>query len=252
MNKGKRTKEERDAGGGSPPDGLLRQLGYTFKDTDLLMEALTHRGFSEEDPAHPPDNQRLEFLGDAVLGLIIATELLERFPERPEGFLTKHRADLVNAGHLETVGQRLKLGCYLRLGVGEERTNGRNKPRLIRDALEALIGAVYRDGGLARAQELVLRLWEPDLSAIERGDLDGERLNDPKSLLQERLQRDGGPAPTYVHDEPEGPPHERRFFCEVHALGRVLARGTGASKQLAEKDAARNALKALDRPPGGG
>ncbi len=222
-------------------DAVARALGYRFQDSTLLRDALTHRSFANEYPARAPrDNERLEFLGDAVLSLGASTLLWERFPRASEGELTRRRADLVCEAGLAQIARELGVGDILRLGRGEAKSGGRNKPRLLCSALEALIAAVYVDGGDAAALDVVRRLLEPKLGAPELGQ------RDFKTRLQERVQAVGSPAPRYVVIETTGPDHALEFRVSCVCGERELATGSGRSKIEAEQSAARVALDVMD------
>ena len=222
-------------------DAVARALGHRFSDAQLLKEALTHRSFANEHPERAPkDNERLEFLGDAVLTLSASALLWERFPEATEGELTRRRADLVCEASLASVARSLDLGAVLRLGRGEERSGGRQKPRLLCSALEACIAAVFLDGGIALAMEAVKRLLEPSLLAPMLGQRDG------KTRVQEIVQALGEGTPRYVVVSATGPDHAREFEVACISNVRELGRGTGRSKLEAEQNAARAALTSLE------
>lgn len=222
------------------------RLGWDFADPGLLERALTHRSWCAEHPG-TESNERLEFLGDAVLGMVITDELMRRHPERSEGWLSRARSDLVRAGTLYAVAVELSLGSHLRLGKGEELTGGREKPSILADAVEALIGAAYRDGGFTGARSMIDRHFAARLDAqateADQGDLPAP--TDFKSRLQEHCARGGGEIPTYTYAE-SGPEHDKTFSAEVLLAGERLAVGVGRSKKLAEQDAAQHALAVLD------
>jgi ribonuclease-3 len=215
-------------------DRLARQLGYAFRDADLLEAALTHRS------AQSRHNERLEFLGDAVLGLVSAEALWQRFPDATEGQLTRLRAQLVKRETLAAVARDLALGQYLRLGPGELRSGGHARDSILADALEAVIGAVYLDGGWAAAAAVVLDLFD---EAILRAS-EGPGVGDHKTRLQELVARHFGRPPVYRLQD-EGPDHDKRFFATVVVAGVVRGSGTGSSKKQAEQDAAREAWEQL-------
>lgn len=222
-------------------DAVARALGYRFQDSTLLRDALTHRSFANEYPARGPrDNERLEFLGDAVLALGASALLWEHFPTASEGELTRRRADLVCEAGLAEIAREVGVGDVLRLGRGEAKSGGRNKPRLLCSALEAVIAAVYIDGGQAAALEVVRRLLEPKLAAPALGQ------RDFKTRLQERVQAQGAAAPRYVVIETTGPDHALQFRVSCVCDERELATGAGRSKVEAEQHAARVALEVLD------
>lgn len=215
-------------------DELESALGYRFIDRCLLMEALTHRSFLNEScNAGVRDNERLEFFGDAVLGFFISRELLARFPELKEGELTRLRASLVDRESLARFASALRLGRYLRVGRGEERSGGREKRSILADACEALLGALYLDGGEAPVRRLLLGHFAPFLETEGRG-----MTRDYKTELQELVQARYGATPSYEVAAAAGPDHERRFTVAVMVEGRRLSTGSGGSKKEAEQAAA--------------
>jgi ribonuclease III len=233
---------------------LQQRLGHHFSCPELLNQALTHSSVvpdSRASTAEPPftrgvlNNERLEFLGDAVLELLTSEYLLAAFPDWSEGQLSKSRARFVNAHSLEAAARRLNLGDHLRLGRGEEKTGGRDKQTLLADAFEAVIGAVYLDAGLAAARE-VLRKTLFD-HAREEG---GERMDetDRKSALQELLQGRGQVPAEYRVARESGPDHQKTFEIEVWVNGSRLACAEGSTKKEAEQRAARKALALLEQP----
>lgn len=235
-------------------EALEERLGYKFSARELLHRALTHssavpelRGSSAQETGTvppPADNERFEFLGDAVLGLLASEYLLANFPEWSEGQLSKSRAQIVNAGSLEAAARRLHLGEHLRLGRGEEKTGGREKPALLADAFEAVVAAVYLDAGLGAARGVLRRiLFEHALE--ERGERITE--SDRKSALQEYLQARGQPPAEYRLAGESGPDHQKVFQIEVWVSGECLARGEGNTKKEAEQRAARSALEQLEQ-----
>jgi ribonuclease III len=230
------------------------RLGYKFSARELLERALTHSSAVPElrstgaDEAVsallPRDNERLEFLGDAVLELLTSEHLLVAFPEWSEGQLSKSRARIVNAGSLEAAARRLRLGEHLRLGRGEEKSGGREKQTLLADAFEAVVAAVYLDGGLGAAREVLQRvLFEQALE--ERGERISE--SDRKSALQELLQGQGRAPAEYRVAGESGPDHQKVFQIEVWIDGERMATGEGSTKKEAEQRAARSALEQLER-----
>ena len=228
-----------EAGGPDPLAALGDRLGHSFGDPGLVRRALTHRSWCAEHPGEL-SNERLEFLGDAVLGMVVAEHLYERFPERSEGELSKARASVVNADALAEAARAVGLGTGLRLGRGEDAVGGRAKTSILADAMEAVIGAVYLDGGLEPARRLVL---ERLASAIEVA-AEGAGVTDYKTQLQELAARRFDQLPVYeVADE--GPDHEKRFFASVRLGGVERGRGEGRSKKQAEQAAARAAWRAL-------
>ncbi len=220
---------------------LQLKLGYTFRDLKLLRLALTHPSIAHELEATVQHNQRLEFLGDAVLGLVVTRELYERFPAFGEGPLTKARAQLVNQRTLAEQARALGIGGFLVMSRGELTHGGRDRPSALADAYEAVAGAIYLDGGYAAASEFIVRCFRDsfgDFSALPN-------LSNPKGELQEMLQTKSNVAPRYEVKNASGPDHDRSFECAVFHEGRELARGHGKSKRSAESDAARAALMAL-------
>jgi ribonuclease-3 len=217
---------------------LEQRLGVTL-DANLLERALTHRSFAYEHGGLPT-NERLEFLGDSVLGLVVTDALFRRHPDLPEGQLAKLRAAVVNMRALADVGRGLDLGAFLRLGRGEESTGGRDKSSILADTLEALIGAVYLDGGLTTAAALVCRLFDPLIAASAQL---GAGL-DWKTSLQELTALIGIGVPEYVVSE-SGPDHEKTFQAAARVSGTDYGRGSGRSKKEAEQQAAEAAWNAL-------
>ena len=229
---------------GNSLDQFQDCIGYRFRDPQLLLEAFTHSSYAQEASEHTRDNEQLEFLGDAVLNFIVSVLLADAFPEWEEGKLTRARSRLVAAAHLGTVGARLGLGDYLRLGRGEEKTGGRTKAALLVNALEALVAALYRDGGPDAARQFIERfILPPDLTAT------GDELFsiDYKSALQEHLQAGRQPPAEYRVVEETGPEHQKTFTVEVIAGENLVARGRGGSKKAAEQEAARIVLERVGK-----
>ena len=223
---------------------LEARLDHLFADGELCERALTHRSGAQEGPQDGEERasyERLEFLGDAVLGLLAGEWLYRRLPA-DEGELSKRKSFLVSEPVLAEHARALGLGPLLRLGVGEERSGGRDKPSLLADALEAVIGAVYLDGGLEAARRLVEPLLERSAAEYQRG----AARRDAKTALQERLQAEGAALPEYRLAGSSGPDHEKQFVVECWAAGRCIGRGQGSSKKRAEQDAAADALARLD------
>jgi ribonuclease-3 len=218
---------------------LEKALGIRFKQGALREAALTHRSFAFEQSV-PTTNERLEFLGDAVLGLVVTDLVYRAFPERSEGELAKLRAAMVNMTTLAEVARELGLGETVLLGKGEEQSGGRDKASILADALEAVLGAIYLDQGLKPAAALIERLFWPRVAAYVRGE--GER--DYKTILQELAAQDVGKLPEYRVVE-RGPDHEKEFTATVFLAGRELGRGVGRSKKEAEQRAARQAFDRL-------
>jgi ribonuclease-3 len=224
-------------------DDLQKRLGHLFADESLLRQALTHASYGHEKRQRLPDNQRLEFLGDAVLQLIVTDELFRRFPEMPEGRLTVLRARLVNRHHLQELAQTLGLGGHLILGRGEENSHGRERGSILADAVEAVIGAVFAEAGWPVARGIVLQLLEPALAKL--GSENDSAPGNPKGSLQEKLQADGDDPPAYRCVAETGPAHARIYEVVVEWRGKELGRGRGASKKEAETRAAEAALTEL-------
>ena len=226
-----------------PTAELEEALGHSFRDRQLLILALTHPSLAHEaGVGHlQQHNQRLEFLGDAVLQLVLTNELYERFSAQGEGPLTQARAQLVNRSSLAEQGRRLNLGRFLILSRGEETSGGRARNSTLADGFEAVVGAVFLDAGYEAAQALVLRLFRGLFG--ELGEL--PNLENPKGELQELLQANSPTPPDYEQVSVEGPDHDRRFECAVFHAGVELARGTGRSKKLAESSAALAALNQI-------
>jgi ribonuclease-3 len=222
-------------------DELQTRLGYTFRDTALLRLALTHPSVAHERGPPVQTNQRLEFLGDAVLQLVLTRELYDRFPDLGEGPLTKARAKLVNRRALAERARGLDLGAHLTLSRGEELHGGRDRPSALADAFEAVLGAVLLDGGFDAARELIVRKFGPALEDLAVTPV----LDNPKGELQEFLQAGSLEAPQYRVVSASGPDHDRVFECTVHHGGEELARGAGKSKKAAESEAALAALRKL-------
>lgn len=217
-------------------------LGVNFKDGSLLQQALVHRSYLNENPAmHLVSNERLEFLGDAVLGFVVADELYTRFPDSSEGELTKLRAALVRGETLSRIASSLQLGEYLFLGHGEEESGGRSRPRNLSCALEAVIGAVFLDRGFDIARDFILKLLDDEVDVVVEDKL----TDDYKSRLQQVIQSEQKITPVYRTVEEIGPDHAKVFTVEVLAGDTVLGRGSGRSKRAAEMDAARQALQGL-------
>jgi ribonuclease III len=235
-------------------------FGHRFQRPNLLTWALTHRSLAyETNPESLPDptadNEQLEFLGDAILGLAVAESLFRRFPASREGELTRLRSSLVSRRHLGEVAAGIDLGSLLRLGRGEEQSGGRRKPALLANALEAVIAALYLDGGLDAARAFIEKhIIEPSLPdlhlALQDGDTFSGAIGDHKSALQEHLQAAGAGQPLYVLTDQSGPDHQKRFRVEVRIEdkqggSRALAESEGTTKKQAQQDAARLAFKRL-------
>lgn len=221
---------------------LEERLGFHFRDSSLLAVALTHRSAANEGlTTAAGDNERLEFLGDAILGAVVSDELYRAFADAPEGSLTNMRAELVCQSGLASWARQIELGPHVVLGRGEEQRGGRDRDALLASCFEALIGAVFLDQGYHVAQELVASLVAEALPVLSPSP----RARDPKSELQYRLQARHGVLPTYQVVGVEGPEHRPVFTVEVWAGEDVVATGVGPSKQSAEQEAARQALRAM-------
>jgi ribonuclease III len=231
---------EPSAAGGSPLASVEEMLGHRFRRPELLEAALTHRSRSGESPGSE-DYERLEFLGDAVLGTVAAHWLYDRFPGHPEGELSRLKSYLVSEPVLAGFAESLGLGEALRLGVGEERSGGREKDRLLADAFEAVLAALYLEGGIEAVSRVALPMLEE--AASHAGE---SAARDPKTELQERLQAVGVSPPEYKVAAESGPDHQKLFVVECWSEGRLLGSGEGSSKKRAEKAAAESALCALE------
>ncbi len=220
-----------------PIDTLESILKYRFNDSSLLVTALTHRSSLNENKGSV-SNERLEFLGDAVLELLISDFLYKVKPDEPEGVLTANRSAIVRTESLSTVAQKLKLGDYLIMSKGEETTGGRTNTSLLANTTESIIGAIYLDGGLLHAQNFI----DNHLLDHARNILETDPLKDYKGLLQEAVQKKGLPSPTYREISSVGPDHAKTFTIEVLVNNKPLGTGSGKSKQDAEQAAAQKAL----------
>jgi ribonuclease-3 len=223
------------------PNDVQIELGYVFRDAGLLRLALTHPSVAHEQGAPLQHNQRLEFLGDAVLQLVLTRALYEQFPAFGEGPLTKARAKLVNRRSLAEKGRALKLGGHLILSHGEDAHGGRERPSALADAFEAVLGAIFIDGGITAAEQFVERQFREAFGTLTVIPI----LENPKGELQELLQANSSVAPVYRVVSATGPDHDREFECTVLHEGRELARGRGKSKKDAESEAALGALAML-------
>lgn len=226
---------------GAPRLELERRIGYSFGDPALFRRAMSHRSHVAETADDTASNERLEFLGDAVLGWVVADLGYHSYGDVSEGSLSDLRKSVVNANALADLARELDLGQHLLLGRGEDAAGGRDKTSILSDAMEALLGAIYLDGGHQAAFEIIERLFAPRLAAA------APRLDrvDDKSALQERIVGQGGQVPVYDVTS-SGPDHEKRFVATVTVGGRVVGEGTGRSKKTAEQDAAGDALDRLE------
>jgi len=218
----------------------IDKLKDIFKNKDLLTQALTHKSWVNEHTEERSSNERLEFLGDAILEFIISQELYEEFPDKPEGYLTSLRANLVNTENLANLAKRLNLGAYLYLAKGEEETGGRTNSSLLADTVEAIIGALFLDQGINPVHEFIT---ENLVSEIPEKVT--KPLKDPKSRLQEYVQAKGFSTPKYHVVEESGPDHDKKFIVEVYVNNQAWGKDSGKSKNSAEQKAASNALNSL-------
>lgn len=218
---------------------LQQLVGYKFKDERLLQRALTHTSYANEcNEGHNKSNERLEFLGDSVLGIITAEHFYLNFKDLPEGELTKLRAATVCENSLSSFARQLGLGEYLLLGKGEMCTGGSDRPSILADAFEALIAAIYLDGGIEEAKKFVLKYVD---KAVE----EHREFKDYKTVLQEVIQKNPGEVIEYVLVKESGPDHNKRFEVEVHLNSNVIGKGVGTSKKKAEQLAAKEALELM-------
>jgi ribonuclease-3 len=222
---------------------LERKLGYRFRDRGLLEQALTHRSHAQEDDTGAvDDNESLEFLGDAILGFVVADLLYQEFPEYDEGQKSKIKAALVSKPALARIGERLALGDALILGRGEEKTGGRRKQALIADTCEAILAAIYLDGGIEPARSFIVEHLHPLIERAREPALLTALTGDYKSALQELLQSRNAPPPEYRLAGESGPAHRKQFAVELWAEGRCVTRAEGRTKKEAEQHAAQQAL----------
>jgi ribonuclease-3 len=223
---------------------LSKKLCYTFKKQEILVQALRHSSYvNEQADSDLRDNERLEFLGDAVLDLAISHVLMELFQDSKEGDLSKYRAAVVNENGLYQVAQSLALEDYLTLGKGEEVTGGRKRPSILANTMEAVLGALYLDAGFEKTKEIIRRLFLPLLKEIKTE----KAVNDYKSRLQEYTQEVYKTRPEYVPVGESGPPHDKTFRVALHLQGKILAEDEGKSKKEAEQKAAKKAFECLTR-----
>ena len=220
---------------------LEEKLGYTFQDKSLLENALTHSSCANESKGRLHSNERLEFLGDSILGMVVAEHLYRNHPDLPEGELTRTRAALVCEESLVEVAHDLGLGDYLTLGKGEEAGGGRTRPSIRADAVEAVLAAVYLDGGIGSARKIIQKY----ILSREIEGLNSQR--DYKTALQELIQRESGQSLKYRLTGSEGPDHDKRFFVEVDLNGQPVGAGKGRSKKEAEQMAAKAAIAKLNQ-----
>ena len=221
-------------------DALQESVGFYFRDQEILLNALLHSSYVNENSAKGLEsNERLEFLGDVVLSLAVTEELFKINPGVSEGDLTAMRAEIVSGSHLTQISKTLNIGRYLLLGTGEERTGGRDRDSNLAAAFEALVGAMFLDSGYRRCQQTLTRLLRPSLRVL----IADTPPRDPKSLLQEVLQSTGNGLPLYHISRVAGPDHKKIYTAEVFLKDQILGVGMGSRKALAEREAAREALK---------
>jgi len=219
---------------------LQKKLGVEISE-HLLVQAVTHTSYAHENRKHQvPNNERLEFLGDAVLELVVSESLFRQYPNLPEGELTKFRANLVCEPSLVKVAEQLELGYYLRLGKGEESSGGRQRPSILADAVEALIGAVFLEKGFETAKEIILALFGDEIVQVSNN-----YNRDYKTLLQEMTQDKFNEVPAYSIIDESGPDHDKRFVAQIFLNQEVVSTGHGRSKKEAEQNAAKVAFKRL-------
>ncbi|SDY92182.1 ribonuclease III [Tindallia californiensis] len=221
---------------------LSKKIGYVFRDQQLLMEALTHSSFANEwKHKRIPNNERLEFLGDSVLGLVISRYIFHTFRNLPEGELTKVRASVVCEASLAKKARELMLGEHILLGKGEETSGGKNRESILADAMEALIAALYIDGKYEKASEFVIKHFEDIINLAVHGEL----MKDYKTSLQEKIQRFNSSSIEYVVVREEGPDHSKIFYVDVRSDSKILGSGSGRNKKEAEQNAAKAAIQYL-------
>lgn len=214
-------------------------IDYKFNDRSLMVEALTHSSYANERHDGTACNERMEFLGDAVLSIVTAQFLFEKFPNLPEGKLSKLRSSLVCTQSLSSFARQIELGSFLLLGKGEMASGGADRPSILEDAFEALIAAIYLDGGMEPAKKHILRFLEAEIENQQTG------FRDYKTALQEVVQQNPDETLNYFLVGESGPDHDKRFEVEVHLNSNVIGKGIGRSKKQAEQEAAREALKLM-------
>ena len=219
---------------------LQQKIGYHFNDIDVLKNAVTHSSYIKEHDRNSKSNERLEFLGDAFFDAIIGEELYRSFPEKEKGFLSRTRATLVCEKSLANEARRLDLGKYIMLGNGEEHNGGRFRESILADTMEAVIGAVYLDGGFNAVKTVVLSLFDESIKDVKRGKF---IIVDYKTTLQEKLQNKGEANIKYVLLKESGPDHDKTFQVQLEVNGRAMTKGTGKSKKQAEQSAAKAMLE---------
>jgi ribonuclease III len=228
-------------------EALEEKLGYTFRDRRLALRALTHRSWVPEhlEGEEEGDNEQLEFLGDSILGFLVSESLVRKHPSAREGQLSQWKAHLVSSVHLYVCAQALNLGAFLRLGKGEERSGGRGRKTLLSNALEAVIAAMYMDGGIEPARRFIEARVLMAAATVE--DVEAIELLNHKSVLQERTQALGLPAPRYVTVQTSGPEHAKIFTVEARVGDRLMSRAEGSSKKIASQQAAELLIEQLNQ-----
>lgn len=219
---------------------LEEKLNYKFNNRDLLKNALTHSSYANEVRSSHGSNERLEFLGDSVLSVIVSEYIYSQFSEKPEGELTKLRASLVCEKSLCSFARELELGKYLLLGKGEEHNGGRERDSILADAFEAVLAAIYLDAGMEKAREHVMRFVSREINSKK-----DDGFKDYKTVLQEIIQRNPEESVTYILTDEQGPAHDKKFTVEVHLNSNVIGKGEGHSKKAAEQMAAKQALELM-------
>lgn len=222
------------------PAMLEKKLGYSFRDRDLFETALTHSSFAKEQGEEIAYNERLEFLGDAFFDAVIGEEFFRRFEDKEEGFLSRMRAQVVCEGSLAERAKAIDLGEHIRLSKGEEKTGGRSRPSILADAMEALIGAIYLDGGFEAVKRVVLDLFAEEVDKASRGESDNR---DYKTRLQEILQARGIRDIRYESIDESGPDHDKTFTAGLYVNGKLQSEGRGKSKKEAQQQAAKNTFE---------
>ena len=222
------------------PTTLEKKLGYSFNDRDLLITALTHSSYAKESGGEIRYNERLEFLGDAFFDAVIGEEFFRRFEDKEEGFLSRMRAQVVCESSLASCAKAMDIGGYLRLSRGEEKTGGRNRQSILADAMEALIGAIYLDGGFETVKKVVLDLFAEEVDRASRGESDNR---DHKTRLQEILQARGIRDIRYESVDESGPDHDKTFTAGLYVNGKLMSEGKGKSKKEAQQQAAKITLE---------
>ena len=222
---------------------LINNIGYKFKNEELLTMALTHSSFANESKSNCQSYERLEFLGDSILSFIVSTNIYEKFKALPEGAMSKLRAAIVCERSLEECARAINIGQYLILSKGEELTGGRQRPSILADVFEAILAAIYLDGGIEPAKDFIMTHLK---DALEKAHSGKGIFNDYKTALQEIVQENDNNV-EYVHVKEEGPEHNKIFTVEVNFMGEKLAGGTGRSKKEAEQNAAKKAIDNISR-----